>query len=187
MAQIFTFTILTLFCSSVFANPMFGEYQNQFSLSLGQSIRRGLNTEELFYADMTYSQPTTFFRRAARRNIELGGFKGNDCTETICSADNGYPRTANLSQYDLALFGLSGDVLLFSIGNFYTNVRLGAYIKSETTNRIRSAFTFGEKITFGYRMNRINLEFYARHFSNGTLTNENSGQNFYGLSIAINL
>ena len=76
--------------------------------------------------------------------------------------------------------------MLFSVGDFYTTLGLGIYIKSESTNRVSSKFTFGERFGLGYRINRVNFEVYARHFSNGTLTDENSGQNFYALTLAFN-
>jgi hypothetical protein len=75
---------------------MFGGYKNQISVSGGQSLRVGVKSEKLIYADITYSQPTTFFRLPARRNLELAGLRGDDCNRLICNEDNGYPKTDNL-------------------------------------------------------------------------------------------
>ncbi|NYZ67477.1 acyloxyacyl hydrolase [Endozoicomonas sp. SM1973] len=82
------------------------------------------------------------------------------------------------------MFGISKDVALLSGTNAYLTLGLGAYIKDNDTNRIGSKFTFGERLAVGYRFNNgVALELYARHFSNGSLTKENSGQNFAGLSV----
>lgn len=166
-------------------NPVFGEYESQLSISAGQSFRSGFEKEDLYYGDITYSQPTTFFRLPARRNISLGGYRGDECDNVNCVDINGTPER-DFSQNDLTIFGISEDVVLFSVGDFYTTLGLGIYIKSESTNRVSSKFTFGERFGLGYRINRVNFEVYARHFSNGTLTDENSGQNFYGLTLAFN-
>jgi lipid A 3-O-deacylase len=167
------------------SNPMFGGYKNQISVSGGQSLRVGVKSEKLFYADITYSQPTTFFRLPARRNLELAGLRGDDCNRLICNEDNGYPKTDNLSQYNLTLLGLSQDVVFLQRGKFYANARLGVYLKDIATNRISSRFTFGQRLALGYGLGRVNLELYVRHFSNGSLTEQNSGQNFYGLTFRL--
>ena len=54
--------------------------------------------------------------------------------------------------------------------------------KSESTDIISSKFTFGERLGLGTNIGVMNLEAYIRHFSNGTLTDKNSGQSFVGLS-----
>lgn len=181
------FITCTLFlCSVALANPMFGDYENQFSLNLGHSVRDFNKLEKLYYGDITYSQPTKFFRWHARRNIELGGFVGQDCNTDKCNSSNGYPSTDELSQYDLVLFGLSGDVILFVINGIYGNIRLGAYIRSRDTNRISSAFSFGERLGIGYTYDTFTYEIFYRHFSNGTLTSQNAGQDFYGITIGYN-
>ena len=155
-------------------NAFFGDKENQIRLTVGQSFRP--DVEDLYMTSLIYSQPGTFFRLPARNNFEIGGFKGEK---------NSDPRK-DLSQYDLAYLGASKDVQLFHIGNFYTALGLGAYIKSERTHRISSKFTFGETATLGYNADPFVIEVYARHFSNGSLTDENSGQNFFGIAIGSN-
>ncbi|MDE1464531.1 acyloxyacyl hydrolase [Spartinivicinus poritis] len=89
-----------------------------------------------------------------------------------------------MSQYDLGMIGISKDVALLSGTNTYLAVGLGIYLKEKKTNRIGSKFTFGERLALGYRFDSgIAMELYARHFSNAGITDDNSGQNFAGLSI----
>ena len=157
-------------------NPIFGSRDNQLSLWAGKSFRSD-GFEKLYSLNLQYSQPNTFFRLPGRRNIEIGGFTGG---KHEANEKN------DLSQYDQYIGGLSQDVLIFYGDNFYSGVGLGAYIKSESTSRISSKFTFGEKIFVGYSFGAVSAELYVRHYSNGTLTKENAGQNFAGLALAYN-
>jgi len=171
--------LITMVSGSSFAsndasnNAIFGEFQNQILISSGQSIRSGFEVEDLFTASAAYSQPSDFFRIPGRITLEAGRFEGRD-------------KVDNFSQYDLNFLGISQDFQIFSIGGLYSTLGLGGYIKSETTNRISSKFTFGQKFAIGYNFGSVSLETYIRHFSNGTLTEYNSGQNFYGLSLGYN-
>ncbi|EKF9136354.1 acyloxyacyl hydrolase [Vibrio cholerae] len=184
-SQCFIMASMMLFSSSVFSggNALIGA-ENQITISAGQSVRSGFDRENLYMGSIVYSQPSTFFRIPAKLNIEGIYVKGKDASADKQVGDNLYPRDLRLSDYDMGIFGISQDVQLFNINGFYSSIGLGGYLKSESTDRISSKFTFGEKITVGYQFNNtVNLELYARHFSNGSLTDKNAGQNFYGLSL----
>lgn len=152
---------------------------HQISLSAGQSIR-GDGLENLYAAFLSYSEPSKFFFLQARTNLELGGFKafGSD----NCSKNAGH---AACEKYTQLIFGLSKDVALVHYSDFYAGVGLGAYIKSLSHDdmRVDSAFTFGEKAFLGWKFGAYSAEAYIRHFSNGTLTDKNSGHNFVGASM----
>ena len=173
--KIFTMLFLMLANASSYANTVFSDHQNQFSLSGGQTTHKKMGA--VYYMDASYSQPTTFFRREARRNVEAGHF------QSYLVDDNKYE---NLIEYKVNFFGLSKDVVLFSVGNFYTTARLGLYIKDVTDDRIGSKVTFGESISFGYSKNKFIIELFGRHFSNGSLTEYNAGHDFFGVKIGYN-
>ncbi|EDI7678629.1 acyloxyacyl hydrolase [Salmonella enterica] len=84
--------------------------------------------------------------------------------------------------------GISKDVALVHFAGIYTGIGLGAYIKSKSRDdmRVNSAFTFGEKAFLGWNFGAFSTEAYIRHFSNGSLTDKNSGHNFVGASISCN-
>lgn len=175
-----TVTALPVVAEESVFNPMFGSKQNQIMLHSGMSFRSN-GFEKLFHASLSYSQPDTFFRLPARNNIEAGVIRGEDWEEG--ESTKYFKNELNLSQYDTTILGLSKDVAVLSGTNSYLTVGLGAYIKNQTSNRIGSKFTFGQRIGVGYRFDSgLNIELFARHFSNGSLTQENSGQNFAGLS-----
>lgn len=176
---------LMLSSCSVFAdnNALIGA-RNQLSISMGQSVRSGFDIENLYMGSIVYSQPSTFFRIPAKINFEGIYIKGKDASSGKKVGANLYPKELTLSDYNMGMLGISQDIQLFNIGGIYSSVGLGGYLKSKSTERVSSKFTFGEKVTLGYQFsNNVNLELYARHFSNGTLTDKNSGQNFYGLTL----
>ena len=164
-------------------NPMFGSNKHQIMIHGGKSFRSKDKFENLFFGGITYSQPGSFFfGLPARNNLEINAFKGRD------NKENGVPESTqqvdNLSQYDLGMIGISKDVALLSGSNAYLAVGLGVYLKEKKTNRIGSKFTFGERLALGYSFESgIAMEIYARHFSNAGITDDNSGQNFAGLSV----
>ena len=58
-------------------NPFTGTYQNQMSYGIGQGFDTGIllpppvKPVPFYIGTMTYSQPTTFFRIPARRNLNI--------------------------------------------------------------------------------------------------------------------
>ena len=151
-------------------NPSFGSKECQVSVYFGASARKEI--EDLFLVGVQYSQPNEFFRIHGRRSIELMTAHG----------------IGDFSRYNQPLiFGLAQDVIFHLFGTMYAGINLGIYIKSNSTDRISSKFTFGEKVFLGFGLlENYRLEWYGRHFSNGTLTEQNGGQNFLGLSVIMN-
>lgn len=164
-------TSLPALSDEVKQDNVFSGNENQISLSIGASTRSD-TIEDLYAFNFQYSQPNSFFNLPGRLNAELGGFFSGD---------------SELEQYNLGIAGLSQDILHSFGDQFYVGVGLGGYIKSESTNRVSSKFTFGEKVFLGYNLNEnSNVEVFVRHYSNGTITEFNSGQNFAGLSLTYN-
>ena len=151
-------------------NYVFGDYKNQMSGHIGVSMRSRF--EALYTAEIQYSQPTTFFRMAARQNLEFITARGS----------------GNRTKYNQpGILGVSQDAFLFQNPRLYVGAGLGAYIKSRATDRISSKFTFGEKLFLGVKLSdNTAAEVFVRHFSNGRLTDDNTGQNFLGMSLSYN-
>lgn len=127
--------------------------------------------------------PAIFFFLQARNNLELGGFKAKGSDD--CSKHSG---SVPCNKYNQGVLGISKDVALVHFAGIYTGIGLGAYIKSKSRDdmRVNSAFTFGEKTFLGWNFGAFSTEAYIRHFSNGSLTDKNSGHNFVGASISYN-
>ncbi|MDX8924084.1 lipid A 3-O-deacylase PagL [Salmonella enterica] len=184
MKRIFIYILLLCaFACSANDNVFFGKgNKHQISFAGGERIRRG-GVEHLYTAFLTYSEPSDFFFLQARNNLELGGFKakGND----DCSKHSG---SVPCNKYNQGVLGISKDVALVHFAGIYTGIGLGAYIKSKSRDdmRVNSAFTFGEKAFLGWNFGAFSTEAYIRHFSNGSLTDKNSGHNFVGASISYN-
>jgi len=163
-----------------------GGNNHQISLSGGVSTRSN-GFENLYSAMVQYSEPSDFFFLRARTNLEVGGMLGekNKGNSMDCSANSGSLPCDDYNQY---ILGVSKDAALLSISKFYLGVGLGAYIKTKSRDdeRVNSAFTFGEKALLGYSFGPANAEVFIRHFSNGSLTEKNSGYNFVGAAIAYN-
>ena len=170
--------IVFLFFGAVFAefpfeNPAFEEKKQQLALVLGQGIRdhKDLRFERLYSVGITYSQPYHFFRLPVRRNAEFIMHRG----------------AGEFSRYNNWIAGLSQDFFTPQLWRMYLSLGIGAYIKSEKTDRISSLFTFGQKGALGFQViDELRLEFFIRHFSNGTLTETSSGYDFIGLSAVWN-
>ncbi len=162
--------IFTTFQSKATTNTLFNDKKHQVSLHPGVSLRDKL--ENLYVFEIQYSQGNTFFGLDGRQNIEVLTAQG----------------IGAFSKYNQhIILGISEDVVLYANDKFYTGASLGAYIKSATTDRISSKFTFGQKIFVGLHISQKNaIEIFIRHFSNGTLTESNSGQNFIGMGYTIN-
>jgi hypothetical protein len=154
-------------------NLAVGDKDNKISIHAGVSVRGRF--EELYLLGLQYSQPNHFFRLPGRLNVELM---------------TAYGSGEELSRYTQpVVFGFAQDLVipLYRPKPVYAGINLGIYIKSHTTDRIDSKFTFGEKVFLGIDIfESMRLELYVRHFSNGTLTEQNSGQNFAGLSVIKN-
>ena len=68
---------------------------------------------------------------------------------------------------------------------FLASVGIGAFIRTSTTDKLNSRFTFGERAFVGYNITQTSrAEFFVQHFSNGDLTDKNMGYNFFGISFS---
>lgn len=112
---------------------------------------------------LSYSQPSTFFKVRSRKSLEIIGLIG-------------------LSEYEQIIAGGMQEIF---IGKkwLYITLGLGAYIKTKRTNRIASAFTFGQKFAIGTSIKKINIEICYRHFSNGSIEKPNRGHDFIGANL----
>lgn len=140
----------------------FSGQQNQLQIAAGVSSRSD-GFEDFYSFNVQYSQPNRFFRLPGRINAEVGAGFGED-------------------DYKQRIAGLSQDLLYSFNDRFYAGVGLGGYIKSKQTDRIESKYTFGERAFVGYSMEQGAVELYIRHYSNGSVTTGNAGQNFVGLA-----
>lgn len=129
--------IFTTFQSKAAPNTLFNDNKHQISLYPGISLRDKL--ENLYVFEIQYSQGNTFFGLDGRQNIEILTAQG----------------IGAFSKYNQhIILGISEDVVLYAYDKFYTGASLGAYIKSATTDRISSKFTFGQKIFVGLHISQ---------------------------------
>lgn len=165
--------------SAQIPNPSFGGKRHQISAQFGRSLRSFDHLEDLFIWGISYGQPHNFFMLPGRLNLEF-------------ILERGF---GEYSKYDNLLAGISQDIVfpIFfwlkpkPISNLYFSANLGGYIGTEKTDRISSIFTFGQKAVVGYNIKEIiTLEFYGQHYSNGTLTEKNSGFEFICFSVIWN-
>lgn len=157
-------------------NPAFNDKRNAIRIEFGASVR-SKGFENLYNAQIIYSQPNCFFRLHGRLNVEVGGFFG---------FGRGFGGV-KLNALNLGFAGVSEDILLplfisESSGNLYAGLGIGAYIKSKGESRVISNFTFGERVFVGYLWRDFNFEIFVKHFSNGTLAVPNNGHNFFGIT-----
>jgi len=169
-----------IFVSAEIPNPAFGERKHQLSAHFGNSVRDGGNFENLYLGGVSYGQANDFFMLPGRRNFEF-------------MTHRGFGRYSQYNQNIVA--GFSQDLILpvfwmvypKPLSRLYLGINLGIYIQSEMNERIGSRFTFGQRAFMGYRIiDELAVEFYGRHFSNGDLTEKNSGQDFLGLTVIWN-
>jgi lipid A 3-O-deacylase len=204
MKRLLTFLfIFSLFSNYAYAgdeirpeeNPAFLGRENQIRLDGGVSIgSKGIEgyrkvhadgsktnyTPNLIFAMFSYSQPNTFFRVNGRRSIELGGMRGRE--HGRIQKEEG-DTTKNYSRYNQVIGGAMQE-FVFGGESIYATAGIGIYYASKATDRIGSRFSFGERVGLGFNAGAMNIEAFARHFSNGSVTKNNSGQNFVGLSLA---
>jgi hypothetical protein len=89
----------------------------------------------------------------------------------------------NYSKYN-SIIGGAMEEFVFGTEYLYATAGIGIYYASKTTDRIGSKFAFGERISIGTNLKAMNIEIFGRHFSNGSITKDNDGHNFVGLSLA---
>ncbi|MFT4967841.1 MAG: hypothetical protein ACI9CD_000856 [Candidatus Deianiraeaceae bacterium] len=142
---------------------------------------------DIGYFSLTYSQPSSLFRINARRSVELGYIYGRN--RLIKNAPEKYSRYSQSTiggTYEL-LFGSSKLYLGAGLGLFFKTKHnsSGNLLSVEKDNRVNSRFMFAPKLSIGTAIHSLTVEFNARHFSNGSLSEPNIGYNFLGMSIGI--
>ncbi|MDR2770324.1 MAG: acyloxyacyl hydrolase [Rickettsiales bacterium] len=178
------FLISALFVSAgpaIAGDPIFGGDQNQISLTWGRSTGGGPLSQLIIpnwrfegfeYFELSYGQPSEFFRLPARLNVHAGYL-----------ADH---RDRPVREKSHLLAGISWDAVLLRYCGFYFGMGIGAFIKEFADEQQDSQFNFGEKAFIGYRFDGgYNAEFSTRHFSNGDLTPGNGSYNFAGITFAV--
>jgi len=186
VALLSVFTITTSASAELFLlpdkDPFMGDYENQFAIGLGQGFDTGLivpppvNPVPFYILSMQYSQPTTFFRIPARRSLNV--------SQTVGFASSG---GWDWNEYSIPMGYITEDIALLRDEDFYMAIGAGAGFQTKQNARIGSKFLFQFKVTFGYNISdKLALELYLQHFSNGNTAPENYSYAFYGLNLVQN-
>jgi hypothetical protein len=174
-------------------NPFFGASQNQIMLNIGQGFDSGeliiwehINKPAPFYmAQVSYSQPTTFFRMPARQSIsgiKTQGFANGDYNNKCV-----FSGKCEWKNYSNEIFMLSEDVALLYNDRWYFGAGIGAAMAGKQTERENTKFLLGFKLFVGYRFaENWNAELFMQHFSNGDTGEENNVYDFLGFGAAYN-
>ncbi|MBO4625850.1 MAG: acyloxyacyl hydrolase [Alphaproteobacteria bacterium] len=160
-------------------NPMFGDGDiNSVTIHIAQSTGSH-NIRKLIwpfdwdiypqtFLMATYSQPVTVFRLPARINLNI------------------LQNIAYESSHGLSFIGtgVSWDISLFDYRGFYIGIGIGPYYRDNHDRWLSSRFMFGEKVFLGKNISEHwRGELFTQHFSNGDITDVNTGFNFFGLAI----
>lgn len=139
--------------------------------------------EELYYYSLAYKRPGSLFRVPMHFNIEVGGFSGRRCGAGTCQTEERGGAGPSLSEFDTPIIGISQELRL--VGHEYVDVTfaLGGYLK-RPSSRVGSSFTFGERLALNVHFSGYHLSAFIRHFSNASMTSDNNGHNFIGLSLS---
>lgn len=149
------------------SHAIFGSRINQFGLYGGHAVRSSDPEHYNAFIMMQYSQPTKILRLDGRLNVQMG--------------------YVNSETHPWVIGGISLDAALLSFRSFYAGVGMGVFMRNRETPRQDSTLTFGERAFVGRNIgDRVNLEFFFQHFSNGNLSEKNYGYNFLGMSVNLN-
>lgn len=161
-------------------NPMFDDGdENAFTLNIAQSTGSH-NIRKLIWPPdwtiypqtlimLTYSQPMEIMRLPSRMNISI--------VQNIA-----YESSNGLSFIGA---GMSWDVSLVDWRGFYLGIGIGPYYRDNHDRWVSSRLMFGEKVFIGKDIaDHWRGELFTIHFSNGDLTDINTGFNFLGLAIS---
>ncbi len=175
-----------------FSNAAFANKNNQLMVFGGVSIRdggferftdsNGKYKYNLMYGGIVYSQKSSFFKVPARLNLEFTFFDGKK--NGMAKRSDGTWHSRDYSVYNQLAAGISQDLIL-GWKYFYYAPGLGIYMKAKnkTDDRISSRLHFGVRNAIGTNIGAFNAEIFFRHFSNGSMTEQNSGQNFAGIAL----
>lgn len=163
-------------------NPFTGTYQNQMFYGIGQGFDTGIllpppvRPVPFYIGTLTYSQPTTFFRIPARRNLNLSVTLG-------LGEKNGW----QWQDYSIPIGYVTEDIALFRYKKLYMGAGAGVGLQVKENERLGAKLVFQFKVTFGYNITKEwATELFIQHFSNANTAEENHSYAFYGLGITHN-
>lgn len=163
-------------------NPFTGTYQNQMFYGIGQGFDTGIllpppvRPVPFYIGTLTYSQPTTFFRIPARRNLNLSVTLG-------LGEKNGW----QWQDYSIPIGYVTEDIALFRYKKLYMGTGAGVGLQVKENERLGAKLVFQFKVTFGYNITKEwATELFIQHFSNANTAEENHSYAFYGLGITHN-
>ncbi len=151
----------------------------QYIVEAGLSWHKS-NFENLYFASVSYQIPSEIFGLRTRRRFEIGGMAGSGCEKEICDAG---AKQYQLNHYDTPIAGISEQLILLENKYLSVTFALGGYLK-KPSYRIDSAFTFGERLALASAHSNYTFEAFIRHFSNGSITPNNGGHDFVGISFS---
>lgn len=163
-------------------NPFMGTYQNQMFYGIGQGFDTGIllpppvRPVPFYIGTITYSQPTTFFRIPARRNLNI--------SETLgLGSKNGWDWT----DYTIPIGYATEDIALFRYKRLYMGVGAGVGLQVKENKRLGAKLLFQFKVTIGVNITREwATELFIQHFSNANTAEDNHSYAFYGLGLTHN-
>ena len=164
------------------SNPFMGTYQNQMFYGIGQGFDTGIllpppiRPVPFYIGTITYSQPTTFFRIPARRNLNISMTLGLD-------EKNGW----KWQDYTIPMGYVTEDIALFRYNRFYMGTGAGVGLQAKENARLGAKLLFEFKVTFGFNISKEwATELFIQHFSNANTAEENNSYAFYGLGLTHN-
>lgn len=163
-------------------NPFTGTYQNQMFYGIGQGFDTGIllpppiRPVPFYIGTITYSQPTTFFRIPARRNLNI--------SETLgLGKKNGW----NWSKYTIPIGYVTEDIALVRYHRFYMGTGAGVGLQAKENERLGAKLVFQFKVTFGINITKEwATELFIQHFSNANTAEDNHSYAFYGIGLTHN-
>ena len=163
-------------------NPFMGTYQNQMFYGIGQGFDTGIllpppvRPVPFYIGTITYSQPTTFFRIPARRNLNI--------SETLgLGSKNGWDWT----DYTIPIGYATEDIALFRYKRLYMGVGAGVGLQVKENKRLGAKLLFQFKVTIGVNITpEWATELFIQHFFFFFTAEDNHSYAFYGLGLTHN-
>ena len=163
-------------------NPFMGKYENQMFYGIGQGFDTGIllpppvRPVPFYIGTITYSQPTTFFRIPARRNLNISMTAG-------FGKKNGW----DWEDYTVPMGYLTEDIALFRYKFLYMGAGAGVGLQSKENERLGAKLLFEFKVTIGFNITDTwGTEIFIQHFSNANTATENHSYAFYGIGLTHN-
>ncbi len=163
-------------------NPFMGKYQNQMFYGIGQGFDTGIilpppvRPVPFYIGTITYSQPTTFFRIPARRNLNL--------SQTLGLHEKYGWKWQN---YTIPIVYATEDIALFRYHDLYAGVGAGVGLQAKENKRLGAKLVFQFKVSIGYNItDEWATEIFIQHFSNANTAEDNHSYAFYGLGLTHN-